>query len=54
MQTRLADFIRDTPEGAEADAILRKCVHCGFLHRRPVRLTRSSAMISTARAAAFT
>ena len=30
MQTRLADFIRDTPEGAEADAILRKCVHCGF------------------------
>src|SRR3954462_12674036 len=30
MQTALADFIRDTPEGAEADAILRKCVHCGF------------------------
>src|SRR2546428_4802370 len=30
MQTGLADFIRDTPEGAEADAILRKCVHCGF------------------------
>src|SRR5258705_8823265 len=30
MQTQLADFIRDTPEGAEADAILRKCVHCGF------------------------
>src|SRR5712692_9850622 len=30
MQTRLADFIRDTPEGAEAEAILRKCVHCGF------------------------
>jgi glycolate oxidase iron-sulfur subunit len=30
MQTRLADFIRDTPEGREADAILRKCVHCGF------------------------
>ncbi|HXM82330.1 MAG TPA: glycolate oxidase subunit GlcF [Burkholderiales bacterium] len=30
MQTHLADFIRDTPEGAEADAILRKCVHCGF------------------------
>ena len=21
---------RDTPEGSEADAILRKCVHCGF------------------------
>jgi glycolate oxidase iron-sulfur subunit len=30
MQTALADFIRGSPEGAEADAILRKCVHCGF------------------------
>ena len=30
MQTRLADFIRDTPDGHAADAILRKCVHCGF------------------------
>ena len=30
MQTNLADFIRDTPEGRDADAILRKCVHCGF------------------------
>jgi glycolate oxidase iron-sulfur subunit len=30
MQTSLADFIRDTPQGREADAILRKCVHCGF------------------------
>jgi glycolate oxidase iron-sulfur subunit len=30
MQTNLAAFIRDTPEGREADAILRKCVHCGF------------------------
>src|SRR5450830_1474169 len=30
MQTNLADFIRDTPEGKEADAILRSCVHCGF------------------------
>ncbi len=30
METRLADFIRDTPEGREADAILRACVHCGF------------------------
>jgi len=30
MQTALADFIRDTPDGREADAILRKCVHCGF------------------------
>ncbi|HEX4928469.1 MAG TPA: glycolate oxidase subunit GlcF [Burkholderiales bacterium] len=30
MQAELADFIRDTPEGREAEAILRKCVHCGF------------------------
>jgi glycolate oxidase iron-sulfur subunit len=30
MQTNLADFIRDTPQGKEADAILRACVHCGF------------------------
>ena len=30
MQTNLADFIRDTPEGREAEEILRKCVHCGF------------------------
>ena len=30
MQTKLADFIKDTPAGREADAILRKCVHCGF------------------------
>jgi glycolate oxidase iron-sulfur subunit len=30
MQTQLADFIRGTPEGREAEAILRKCVHCGF------------------------
>ncbi|MBE7422711.1 MAG: glycolate oxidase subunit GlcF [Zoogloeaceae bacterium] len=30
MQTQLADFIRGTPDGNTADAILRKCVHCGF------------------------
>lgn len=30
MQTNLADFIKDTPEGQEANAILRACVHCGF------------------------
>ena len=30
MQTALADFIRYTPQGIEADAILRSCVHCGF------------------------
>src|SRR5450432_1419597 len=30
METRLADFIKDTSEGREADAILRACVHCGF------------------------
>lgn len=30
MQTQLIDLIRQTPEGREADAILRSCVHCGF------------------------
>ena len=30
MQTNLASWIKDTPEGRDADAILRKCVHCGF------------------------
>ena len=30
MQTALADFIRDTPQGREANEILRSCVHCGF------------------------
>jgi glycolate oxidase iron-sulfur subunit len=30
MQTSLADFIRNSADGREADSILRKCVHCGF------------------------
>ncbi len=30
MQTNLAESIRNTPEGREADAILRTCTHCGF------------------------
>ena len=30
MQTTLADNIKDTPQGQEADRILRSCVHCGF------------------------
>lgn len=30
MQTNLADFIKATEEGREAEAILRACVHCGF------------------------
>jgi glycolate oxidase iron-sulfur subunit len=30
MQTTLTATIKNTPEGAEADAILRSCVHCGF------------------------
>jgi glycolate oxidase iron-sulfur subunit len=30
MDTQLADFIRDTRAGQQAEAILRKCVHCGF------------------------
>ena len=30
MQTRLLTSLLDTAEGREAEAILRKCVHCGF------------------------
>ena len=30
METRLADWIKQTPEGATAERILRSCVHCGF------------------------
>ena len=30
MQTQLADFIKDTADGQEANAILRSCVHCGL------------------------
>ncbi|MDH4052973.1 MAG: glycolate oxidase subunit GlcF [Rubrivivax sp.] len=30
MQTQLAPEFAGTPEGTEAEAILRKCVHCGF------------------------
>ncbi|HNM41220.1 MAG TPA: 4Fe-4S dicluster domain-containing protein, partial [Giesbergeria sp.] len=30
MQTQLAPEFQGTPEGTEAEAILRKCVHCGF------------------------
>lgn len=30
MQTNLAPFIRGTAEGKEAEAILRKCTHCGM------------------------
>ena len=30
MQTHLAPEFQGTPDGLEAEAILRKCVHCGF------------------------
>ncbi|MCP4409001.1 MAG: glycolate oxidase subunit GlcF [Gammaproteobacteria bacterium] len=30
MQTKLAEDIKDTPQGREANSILRRCVHCGF------------------------
>jgi glycolate oxidase iron-sulfur subunit len=30
METHLADFLRHAEAGREAEAILRKCVHCGF------------------------
>ena len=31
MQTRFADFVRDTHDGRTADAILRRCVHFGMV-----------------------
>ena len=30
MQTNLSPEFKNTPDGREAEAILRKCVHCGF------------------------
>ena len=30
MQTKLSEVVKNTPQGQEADAILRSCVHCGF------------------------
>ena len=30
MQTDLAPWVKDTDFGRDADAILRRCVHCGF------------------------
>lgn len=30
MQTRLSESLLATPEGDAANAILRRCVHCGF------------------------
>jgi glycolate oxidase iron-sulfur subunit len=30
MQTHLSPQFQDTPEGREAEAVLRRCVHCGF------------------------
>ena len=30
METHLADWLKGTPDGIEAESILRSCVHCGF------------------------
>lgn len=30
METHLAEWLQDTRDGDEAEAILRRCVHCGF------------------------
>ena len=30
METHLADWLKNTADGAEAESILRACVHCGF------------------------
>lgn len=49
MQTNLCDSARQRAEAAEAERILRSCVHCGFCNA-PARPTRSWATNSTARA----
>ena len=53
MQTQLAPEYQNTADGQAAEAILRKCVHCGFAPRR-ARPTSCSAMSSMARAAVST
>src|SRR5437660_12689942 len=30
MEAHLAEWLRQTPDGQEAESILRSCVHCGF------------------------
>ncbi len=30
METHLADWLKGTPDGLQAESVLRKCVHCGF------------------------
>ena len=30
MEAHLAEGIKSTPDGIEAESILRACVHCGF------------------------
>jgi glycolate oxidase iron-sulfur subunit len=30
METHLAEWLKNTPDGTQAEAILRSCVHCGF------------------------
>lgn len=30
METHLADWLKDTSDGIEAESVLRTCVHCGF------------------------
>src|SRR5690606_16299952 len=30
METHVADWLKGTADGIEAESILRKCVHCGF------------------------
>ena len=53
MQTNLAPEFKGTREGQEAEAILRKCVHCGFC-TATCPTSSCSVMNSTARAAAST
>lgn len=52
MQTNLADFIKDTPAGREADAILRTCTVVSV--RRSVRPINCWVTSWTGRVAVFT
>ena len=54
MQTSFSDSQRADPLLAEAEGILRKCVHCGILHRHLSDLRGAVATSWTARAGAST
>ena len=52
MQTQILPALKETIAGAEADTILRQCVHCGMCNAL-VRLINYSAMSSMVRVGVF-